>query len=111
MFTFLSIVMLGLFLCECKMDQILLLITRFDPIIGNDLPYLLLNKINATTRVVSVSLLLYTFSISVTPATCILCLFMFQISCYCYAKRIHHWLPILLIIISNDIHLNPGPHY
>ena len=74
-------------------------------------PYLLLNKINATSRVVSVSLLLYTFSISVTPATCILCLFMFQIWCYCYAKRIHHWLPILLIIISNDIHLNPGPHY
>ena len=36
---------------------------------------------------------------------------MVQIWCYCYAKRIHHWLPILLIIISNDIHLNPGPHY
>ena len=36
---------------------------------------------------------------------------MFQFWCYSYIKRIPHWLPFFLIVISNDIHLNPGPHY
>ena len=31
--------------------------------------------------------------------------------CYSYAKRVPHWLPSILIVISNDIHLNPGPPY
>ena len=96
---------------ECKTELFLLLIIRFYPNIGNDILYLSLNKINVTSRVASVTLLLYIFSISVTPATCILCLFMFQIWCYSYVERIPHWLPVFLIVISNDIHLNPGPHY
>ena len=54
---------------------------------------------------------LFIFSIAVTPAICILGLLVFQIWCYSYAKRVPHWLPIILIVISNDIHLNPGPHY
>ena len=48
---------------------------------------------------------------SVTPATCILCLLVFQIWCYSYTKHLPHWLSVFLIILSNDIHLNPGPHY
>ena len=36
---------------------------------------------------------------------------MFQIWCYSYVKRIPCWLPVFLIVISNDIHLNLGPHY
>ena len=98
-------------LCECKTELFLILIIRFYPNIGNNILYLSLNKINVTSRVASVALLLYIFSISVTPATCILCLFMFQIWCYSYVERIPHCLPVFLIVISNDIHLNPGPHY
>ena len=109
--TFLSTIILGLLLWECKTEQILLLTIRFYLNIGNNLLYLSLNKINVISRVASVTLLLYIFSISVTAATCILCLFMFQCWCYSYIKRIPHWLPVFLIVISNDIHLNPGPHY
>ena len=25
-------------------------------------------------------------------------------------KNVPFWLPIILILLSNDIHLNPGPH-
>ena len=109
--TFLSIIILGLLLWECKTEQILLLTIRFYPNIGNNLLYLSLNKINVISIVASVTLLLYIFSISVTAATCILYLFMFQFWCYSYIKRIPNWLPVFLIVISNDIHLNPGPHY
>ena len=48
---------------------------------------------------------------SLTPATCTLCLIIFQIWCHTYVKRVPHWLPIILIILSNDVHLNPGPQF
>ena len=36
---------------------------------------------------------------------------MFQIWCHSYVKRVPRWLPIIFIILSNDINLNPGPHF
>ena len=45
------------------------------------------------------------------PATCTRCLIIFQIWCHTYVKRVPHWLPIILIILSNDVHLNPGPQF
>ena len=56
-------------------------------------------------------MLFYIFYISVTPATCYLCLIIFQIRCHSCVKRVPHWLPIILIILSNDVHLNPGPQF
>ena len=35
----------------------------------------------------------------------------FQIWCHLYTKNEPHWLPIILIILSNDVHLNPGPQF
>ena len=54
-------------------------------------------------------LLLYILRISITPATCNLYLIIFQIWCHSYVKRVSRWLPIILIILSNDVNLNPGP--
>ena len=51
----------------------------------------------------------YIFFIAVTPAAYILCLVVFQVCCHICTKSVQHWLPIVLIILSNDIHLNPGP--
>ena len=34
-----------------------------------------------------------------------------QIRCHSCVKRIPHWLPIILIMLSNDVHLNPGPQF
>ena len=34
----------------------------------------------------------------------------FQIGCLSFTKNIPPWLSIVLIILSNEIHVNPGPH-
>ena len=53
----------------------------------------------------------YIFSIAVTPATSTLCILVFQIGCLSFTKKIPSCLPMFLIILSNDIHVNPGPHF
>ena len=40
-----------------------------------------------------------------------LCIVVFQIQCLSFTKNIPLWLPIFLIIFSNDIHVNPGPQF
>ena len=35
----------------------------------------------------------------------------FQIWCHSLRKNVPFWLPTILILLSNDIHLNPGPHF
>ena len=49
------------------------------------------------------------FSIAITPVTCILSLFVFQIWTFSFKRNVPYWVPMLLILMSNDIHLNPGP--
>ena len=61
------------------------------------------------TQIKTVFLPLYMFSIAVTPAACILCLLVIQIWCHSCTKKVSPWLPIILILLSNDIKLNPGP--
>ena len=108
--TYLSLVVLGMFiLSECAVEQIILFIIRINPNIGNVVE-LSLKFSKIISRAISCGLPLYTCFISVTPATCILCLMMFQVWCHSYVKRVPSWLPIILIILSNDINLNPGPH-
>ena len=68
-------------------------------------------NIKVITRVSSVIWSFFIFSVSVTPATCLICLLGFQILCHSYVKDVPHWLPTILVILANDIHLNPGPHY
>ena len=106
---YLSLTMLGLLLLsESEKEQIVLLIIRANPIIGNVVDVSLkFNKV--ISRFISATLSLYIVSISITSATCTLCLIIFQIWCHSYVKRVPHWLPIILIILSNYIHLNPSP--
>ena len=35
--------------------------------------------------------------------------FVFQIWSFSFNKNVPFWVPMLLILMSNDIHLNPGP--
>ena len=53
----------------------------------------------------------YIFHIACTPTACFLCLVVFQIWCQSGKKNVSRWLPIILILLSNDIHVNPGPHF
>ena len=57
------------------------------------------------------TLSIYIFSIGVTPVYGILGLIVFQIGCHCCEKHVPHWLPIILIILSNDVHINPGRQF
>ena len=54
---------------------------------------------------------IYIYSIALSPATCILALMVFQIWCHSLTKNVPLWLPTILFLLSNDIHLNPGPHF
>ena len=49
------------------------------------------------------------FTDSISPATLQLSIFVFQIWCHAFSRNVPKWLPFLLILLANDIELNPGP--
>ena len=51
------------------------------------------------------------FTLAVSPAASLLCLVVFQILCYTFFKTVPTWLSILLILLSHDVQLHPGPGY
>ena len=53
----------------------------------------------------------YILLIAATPAASILCLMIFQILCQLYKRDVPRRLPMFLILLSNDIHFNPGPPF
>ena len=111
----LPLLLLGLLL-ELEKYQILFFIIRRNPNFGS-LIYLLHKFSKTTSRPIFNALSFYIFnalsfyisSISVTPFACIVGLVVFQIWTYSIEKCVPFWLPMLLSLISNDIHLNPGP--
>ena len=51
---------------------------------------------------------IYLFYLATTPSACILCLLVFQNWCLSLTQISPQCLNILLIILSNDVHQNPG---
>ena len=49
------------------------------------------------------------FTDSISPATLQLSIFVCQIWCHALSRNVPKWLPFLLILLANDIELNPGP--
>ena len=73
--TYLSLIAVGLLLVllsECEKELIVLFITRINPNIGNIIAFSLKFS-KFISRVISGTLPLYIFCISITPATCTLC--------------------------------------
>ena len=102
--------MLGLFLSQCEKEQILLNIIYANLNFGCVVSFVLkVRKIIVGT--IYLLLFICLFSIAVTPATSTLCILVFQIGCLSFTKKIPSWLPMFLIILSNDIHVNPGSHF
>ena len=108
--TYLSFFILGLLLCDFERDKILLLFLNVHPSLFFG-PKCSIKFIRFLTKSISYTFPLYIFSISVTPIAFILCLVIIQIWCYIHAKCVYNWLPIFLILISNDVELNPGDYY
>ena len=106
--TYLTLMLVLLLLSDCENEQIVLFIIRIYPNMGNVVG-LSPKSSKIISRAISGTLSLFIFSISITPATSTVCLIVFQIWCHSYVKRVPRWLPIVLIILSNDINLNPGP--
>ena len=63
------------------------------PNFGNDIIGVSRKKIKVISRVSSVIMSFFIFSVTVTPVTCLICLLVFQILCHSYVKDIPHWLP------------------
>ena len=108
--SFFSVIIFGLFLSECEKKQILLIIIVANINFGWVAYFVLkLRKIISGAFFIILSICL--FSIAVTPATSILCILVFEIGSLLFTKHIPSWLPLFLILLSNDIHVNHGPHF
>ncbi len=53
----------------------------------------------------------YISLIAVTPATHVICLLFTYVLCSKIIRNVPIWVPFLLILLANDIELNPGDHY
>ena len=51
---------------------------------------------------------IHIFHLAITHIASILCILVFHNWCHCYTQNSPQWLQILLIILSNDVSLNPG---
>ena len=107
---YISITIVTLLLSEYENEQILLFVICGNPNLNFVLGLALKFKKTLSLTLLGTSSI-FMFTIAVTPTSHDVCLFVFQIICHLFAKRVPSWLPILLILLSNDIHLNPGPDY
>ena len=98
--------MLVLLFCECPDYPLLMFINPSYGSVAN----LKLSFSKIVSRTIFSILSIYIYSTALTPATCILYVMAFQIWCHSL-KNVPFWLPIILILLSNDIHLNRGPHF
>ena len=94
-----SLIILGLLCCECEDYPLPMFIISVNSIYGS-LVNLTLKFSKITSRTIFSILSIYMYSIALTPATCFLSLIVVPL-----------WLPTILISLSNDIHLNPGPRF
>ena len=106
----LSVLMIvGFLAMEYPLDLIICISLHINP---NYLKMKLNRRIsNWVSRKLFYSLCIYMFFTAITPAACMLCLVTFQVCCNFYSKNVQLWLSMVLIILSNDIHFNPGPEY
>ena len=63
------------------------------------------------SRVLFILINLYIFCLSDSIICHTLCLITFQNFCYFFTKKYPPWLPAILIMLSNDVHQNPGPFH
>ena len=112
--SFFSPIMLGFLLCECPDYQLHMFIIFINPSYGSVVK-LTLTLTLKFSKIVSWTLFtilsIYIYSIALTPGTYIVCLMVFQTWCHSLKKHVPLWLPIILSLLSNDINLNPGPHF
>ena len=103
--------MLGLLLCECPDYSLPIFIISLSNTNYGSVVNLTLKFTKIVSRFIFSIISIYIYSIALTPVTCIISLMVFQIWCNSLRKNVPFWLSTILILLSNDIHLNPGPHF
>ena len=106
--SFISIYCLTFIFIDCPLPII------FAYIANHNLSFLLIiidirNYNRLAILTLSKTLPLYIFSIAFSPYEFILCNILFQLWCLLSQSKIPSWLLLLLITLSNDVHINPGP--
>ena len=103
-----SLVMLGLLVTEYPEDVLIHLLPHYYPFIAS------VNICRKTSKLLTRSCFniscIIIFSEAVSPCTNILSICIFQICCYSHIKNVPKWLPLILILLANDVEVNPGPH-
>ena len=105
-----SFITLALFLSEWDKDEIFMFTTCLDISPLKAISTVLLFK-KTLSRLLFFTSSLIMFLYAVTPVSNVICLITFQIICMPIVKNMPNWLSILLILLSNDVQLNPGPPY
>ena len=108
--SYLSLTMLGLLFCECPDYPLLMFIISINQSYTSVVNFILKFRKIVSHSIFSI-VSIYIYSIALSPATCILALMVFQIWCHSLTKNVPLWLLTILLLLSNDIHLNPGPHF
>ena len=104
---FLSFLLLELLL-ELEENQVILLFIYWN-LNYRSLIDLLFKFSKIASRPIFTIVCLYIFSLAITPVGFILSLVVFQIWIYSLNRNLSYWVQLLLILMSNDIYLNPGP--
>ena len=107
--SYLSFTMLGLLFCECPDYPLLMFIISINQSYTSVVNFILKFRKIVSHSIFSI-ISIYIYSIALSPATCILALMVFQIWCHSLTKNVPLWLPTILLLLSNDIHLKSGPH-
>ena len=108
--TCISFFLLGLLFYECSPYIPLMFFIEQNPNFGS-IVILKRKFCNTVSRTLTIFLSVYIFSLAITPAASILCLLVTQIQGHLWTKNTPYWLPLFLILLSNDIEMNPGPYY
>ena len=105
---YLLLIMLWLFLSEYTEDFLIQFFLHYCPnfaFLTNFNPYVYKRIARGCFHTSCVFIL----SGAISPTTHILSIFVFQIWCHVYCSNVPRWLPFILILLANDIELNPGP--
>ena len=108
LWSYLSIVLLWMLFIEYPEDLSILYFLHYFP----SLAFLLKLHPNIYKRLARScfhTICVFIFIEAVSPATLILSIFVFQIWCHELSSNVPRWLPFILILLANDIELNPGP--
>ena len=107
--TLLSLLLLGLLSAESEnyfSFLVILLNLDYRNLLFQSLEF---RKILSQCLFVTISI--YIFYTATTSSACILCLLVLQNLCLFFTQHYSHCLQILLILLSNDVHQNPGPRF